>query len=56
MLHFYFRYMMITIQLCDKLTTDVSLLLQPVVRQTRLPMNHGPTVKRCSFHANGGGA
>ncbi len=56
MLHFYFRNMMITIQLCDKFTTCISLLLQLAVRETYLAMNHGPSVKRCSFHANGGGA
>lgn len=54
MLHFYFRNMMITIQLCDKLTTSVSLLLQLAGREPSLTMNHNLILPRSPFHIDRG--
>ena len=52
MLHFHFRYMMITIQLCDKLTTCISLSLQLAGPQTCLTMNHNLILPHLSLHIN----
>jgi len=54
MLHFYFRRMMITIQLCDKLTTSVSLPLQLAGREPSLTMNHNLILPRSPFHIDRG--
>lgn len=50
MLHFYFRNMMITIQLCDKLTTCISLPLQLAGCETSLTMNYNHILPRSPFH------
>lgn len=55
MLHFYFRNMMITIQLRDKLTTCISLLLQLAVRETSLTMNYNHILPRSPFQIDRGG-
>lgn len=55
MLHFYFRNMMITIQLRDKSTTDVSLPLQLAAgREPSLTMNHNLILPRSPFHIDRG--
>lgn len=54
MLHFHFRNMMITIQLRDKSTTDVSLPLQLAGREASLTMNHNLILPRSPFHIDRG--